>query len=97
MKLHTLLDLRGSIPTFVHISDGKVHDVNVLDLLTPEPGAFFVLVAIIRKQLDLKLSLHSMLQIVSVTPFEKSPLFQLLTDMAPPETSPTHPDQLILF
>jgi len=97
VKLHTLLDLRGSIPTFVHISDGKVHDVNVLDLLTPEPGAFFVLVAIIRKQLDLKLSLHSMLQIVSVTPFEKSPLFQLLTDMALPETSPTHPDQLILF
>jgi hypothetical protein len=97
VKLHTLLDLRGSIPTFVHISDGKVHDVNVLDLLTPEPGAVYVLVAIIRKQLDLKLSLHSMLQIVSVTPFEKSPLFQLLTDMALPQTLPTHPDQLILF
>jgi len=42
VKLHTLLDLRGSIPTFLHISDGKLHDVNVLDLLAPEPGAFFV-------------------------------------------------------
>jgi len=43
VKLHTLLDLRGPIPTFVHISDGKLHDVNVLDLLTPEPGAFYVM------------------------------------------------------
>jgi len=43
VKLHTLLDLRGSIPTFVHISDGKLHDVNVLDLLIPEPGAFYVM------------------------------------------------------
>jgi hypothetical protein len=33
VKLHTLLDLRGSIPTFIHISDGKLHDVNVLDIL----------------------------------------------------------------
>ena len=40
IKLHTLLDLRGNIPTFLHISDGKLHDVNVLDLLLPEPGAF---------------------------------------------------------
>ena len=43
VKLHTLLDLRGSIPTFIHISDGKLHDVNVLDLLEPEPGAFYVM------------------------------------------------------
>ena len=43
VKLHTLLDLRGSIPTFIHISDGKLHDVNVLDLLIFEPGAFYVL------------------------------------------------------
>jgi hypothetical protein len=43
VKLHTLLDLRGSIPTFVHISDGKLHDVNVLDLLIVEPGAFYVM------------------------------------------------------
>ena len=43
VKLHTLLDLRGSIPTFIHISDGKMHDVNVLDLLLPEAGAFYIL------------------------------------------------------
>ena len=43
VKLHTLLDLRGNIPTFIHISDGKLHDVNVLDLLLPEPGAFYIM------------------------------------------------------
>lgn len=43
IKLHTLLDLRGSIPSFIHISDGKMHDVKVLDLLQPEPGAFYVM------------------------------------------------------
>jgi hypothetical protein len=43
IKLHTLLDLRGSIPAFIHISDGKLHDVNVLDLLTFEAGAFYVM------------------------------------------------------
>jgi len=43
VKLHTLLDLRGNIPSFIHISDGKLHDVNVLDLLLPESGAFYVM------------------------------------------------------
>jgi hypothetical protein len=43
VKLHTLLDLRGSIPTFIHISDGKLHDVNVLDLLLVEAGAFYIM------------------------------------------------------
>ena len=43
IKLHTLLDLRGNIPTFIYISDGKLHDVNVLDLLPLEPGAFYVM------------------------------------------------------
>ncbi len=42
-KLHTLLDLRGNIPTFIHISDGKVHEVNILDQLLPEPGAFYIM------------------------------------------------------
>jgi hypothetical protein len=237
VKLHTLLDLRGAIPTFIHISDGKLHDVNVLDLLVAESGAFYVmdrgyldferlftlhqtgsffvtraksnskfrrlvsrpvdrstglicdqsveltvfyshqgyperlrrirfkdpetaktlvfltnnfalpaltigalyksrwqvelffrwikqhlrikrffgtsenavksqvwiavavyvLVAIIRKRLDLDFSLHSMLQILSVTPFEKVPLFQLLTEMAPAEPSARNPNQLILL
>jgi hypothetical protein len=43
IKLHTLLDLRGNIPTFLHISDGKLYDVRVLDLLIPEAGAFYVM------------------------------------------------------
>jgi hypothetical protein len=43
VKLHTLLDLRGSIPSFIHISDGKLHDVHALDLLMPEPGAINVI------------------------------------------------------
>lgn len=43
VKLHTLLDLRGDIPTFIWITDGKVHDVNVLDHLIPEPGAIYIM------------------------------------------------------
>ena len=43
IKLHTLLDLRGDIPTFIWITDGKVHDVNVLDHLAPEPGAIYIM------------------------------------------------------
>ena len=44
VKLHTLLDLNGNIPSFIHISDGKLHDVHVLDMLLPEPGAIYVMV-----------------------------------------------------
>jgi Transposase DDE domain/Domain of unknown function (DUF4372) len=43
VKLHTLLDLRGAIPAFIHISDGKMHEVNVLDLMPVEAGAFYVM------------------------------------------------------
>lgn len=43
IKLHTLLDLRGAIPAFIHISDGKMHDVNILDTLPIESGAFYVM------------------------------------------------------
>jgi hypothetical protein len=43
IKLHTVIDLHGSIPSFIHISDGKMHDVNALDLLTYERGAYYVL------------------------------------------------------
>jgi Domain of unknown function (DUF4372)/Transposase DDE domain len=43
VKMHTLLDLRGNIPSFIHISDGKLHDVHALDLLLPEPGAIYVM------------------------------------------------------
>ena len=237
IKLHTLLDLRGAIPAFIFISDGKLHDVNVLDVLLPEPGAFYVmdrgyldfdrlhalhqagaffvtraksnfkckriysspvdrtsglicdqqveltvfysqrgyperlrrirykdpetgktlvfltnqlgipalsvcglyksrwqvelffkwikqhlrikrffgtsenavksqvwiavatyvLMAIVKKRLNPDLSLHAMLQILSVTPFEKAPLLQLLTDMALTEETSAHGNQLILL
>lgn len=43
VKIHTLLDLRGSIPSFIHVSDGKWHDVHALDLLIPEAGAIYVM------------------------------------------------------
>lgn len=237
IKLHTLLDLRGAIPAFIFISDGTLHDVNVLDMLLPEPGAFYimdrgyldfarlhtlhqagaffvtraksnfkfkrvyscpvdratglicdqhveltgfyskqgyperlrrirfkdpetdktlvfltnhlgisaasicalyksrwqvelffkwikqhlrikrffgtsenavksqvwiavatyVLVAIVKKRLNLDLSLHAMLQILSVTPFEKAPLLQLLTEMAPLENTNDSGNQLTLL
>src|ERR1700687_1364466 len=43
VKMHTLLDLRGNIPSFIHISEGKLHDVHALDMLIPEPGAIYVM------------------------------------------------------
>ncbi len=43
VKMHTLLELHGNIPTFIRITDGKVHDVNILDEFGPEPGAFYVM------------------------------------------------------
>jgi len=43
IKLHTLMNLRGSIPEFIHITDGKMHDVKILDLLLPQPGAFYIM------------------------------------------------------
>jgi hypothetical protein len=43
VKMHTLLDLRGNIPSFIHLSDGKLHDVHALDMLIPEPGAIYVM------------------------------------------------------
>ncbi len=43
VKMHTLLDLHGNIPTFIRVTDGDVHDVNILDELVPEAGAFYVM------------------------------------------------------
>jgi len=43
IKLHTLLDLRGNIPSYIEITDGKVHDVNILDDLIPEPGSYYIM------------------------------------------------------
>ena len=43
VKMHTLLDIRGNIPSFIEITDGSVHDVNILDVLVPEPGSFYIM------------------------------------------------------
>ena len=43
VKMHTLMDLRGNIPSFIEITDGKLHDVNILDILVPEPGSFYIM------------------------------------------------------
>jgi Domain of unknown function (DUF4372)/Transposase DDE domain len=43
VKMHTLLDLHGNIPTFIRITEGKTHDVNILDELVPEAGSFYVM------------------------------------------------------
>jgi len=145
VKLHTLLDLRGNIPSFIFISDGKMHDVNILDQLLPEAGAFYVmdrgyvdferlarldaltiaklykcrwqvelffkwikqhlrikaffgtsenavksqiwiavsvyvLIAIVKKRLALPASLYEILQILSLTLFEKTPVDRLFDD-----------------
>jgi hypothetical protein len=64
--MHTLLDLRGNFPSFIHVSNRKLHDVHALDLLLPEAG------------LDLEASRYTLLQIPSITLFEKMPLQQAL-------------------
>ncbi len=43
VKMHTLLDLRGNIPSFIEITEGTLHDVNILDILVPEPGSFYIM------------------------------------------------------
>ncbi len=43
VKMHTLMDLRGSIPSFIEITNGRLHDVNILDTLVPEPGSFYIM------------------------------------------------------
>ena len=92
VKLHTLLDLRGNIPTFIHISDGKMHEVNVLDILIPEYGttkntvktqiliviSVYVLVAIVKKQLKTEATLYTILQILSLVLFKKHRLINCL-------------------
>jgi len=43
VKMHTLMDIRGNIPSFIEVTSGNVHDVNILDMLVPEPGAFYIM------------------------------------------------------
>jgi hypothetical protein len=73
VKMHTLLDLRGNIPTFIRITPAKIHDVNFLDDLVPEAGAFYVMD---RGYLDFE---RLYLQVLSVTLLEKTPIFQVFS------------------
>jgi hypothetical protein len=125
VKMHTLLDLRGNIPVFIRITPARVHDVNILDELTPEPGAFYVvdrgyldyerlyrrtlarrsgsavctylLVAIVRKRLDVKANLYTILQVLSVTILEKTPILQVLSGTESPIVEMQDHNQLLLF
>jgi len=137
VKMHTLLDLHGNIPTFIRITDGKVHDVNILDEILPEAGAFYVMdrgyvdferlyvftlssaffvvrtksnvllqrryshpyvvVAIIRKRLGLEASLYQILQILSVTLFEKTPILRALDASDFRDDLHENGNQLLLF
>src|SRR3972149_5499294 len=174
IKLHTLIDLRGNIPCFVHISSGKMHDVKALDYLPLEAGAFsvmdpgrikyvgpdtgkrlvfltnnflldaltiaklykcrwqvelffkwikqhlrinafygtsenavktqvwialsvYVLVAIVKKELNLERSMNDILQILSVNLFEKTPIFSALSRKTDPDLLEARRNQLTLF
>lgn len=137
VKLHTLLDLRGNTPAFIHITEGKVHEVNVLDILPFEAGSFYimdrgffdfsllyilhqaqaffgtsenavktqiwiaigvyVLVAIVKKHLKSELSLYIILQILSLTLFEKMPLNQLIDYFSDKYPQEDVSNQLYLF
>lgn len=72
VKMHTLLNLCGNIPEFILITEGNVYDVNVLDHIIPLPGAYHVMD---RAYLDFE-RLYTILQILSVSVFEKTPLLQ---------------------
>jgi hypothetical protein len=78
VKMHTLLDLRGNIPSFIHISDGKLHDVHALDLLLPEAGAIYVMD---RGYVDFaRLYVLHQAGAFFVTLFEKMPMPQALSE-----------------
>ena len=99
IKLHTVLDLRGSIPTAITITEGKRGDVRLLDDLILEAGSLYiicvyVLVAIVKKTVKSNLSLTTIIQILSVNAFEKVPLAQLLAEMGKESKLDNPPNQL---
>src|SRR6202163_278727 len=95
IKLHTLLDLRGNIPTFIGITDGKVHDVNMLDQIVPEAGAFYVMD---RGYLDFgRLFVFTLCAAFFVTRTKKSVLLQRLYSRAVDEASGVRSDQTVIL
>ena len=81
--MHTLLDLHGNIPTFIRVTEGKMHDVNILDEFLPEAGAFYVMD---RGYIDFERLF-----------IEKVPILQALEASDSQENLVTDPNQLILF
>src|SRR3989449_3014598 len=95
VKLHTLLDLRGNIPTFIGITDGKVHDVNMLDEIVPEAGAFYV---IDRGYLDFKrLFVFTLCSSFFVTRTKENVLLQRRYSHAVDKTTGVRSDQTVIL
>jgi len=95
IKLHTLLDLRGPIPSFVEITDGKVHDVNILDEIIPEPAAYYILD---RAYLDFKrLYLLHLFQAFFVTRAQKGFRFHRLYSRSVDKSTGLQCDQTIVL
>src|SRR5713226_6300952 len=95
VKMHTLLDLRGNIPTFIGITDGKVHDVNILDEIVPEAGAFYV---IDRGYLDFaRLFVFTLCSSFFVTRSNENVLLQRRYSHAVDKTSGVRSDQTVIL
>ncbi len=95
VKMHTLIDIHGSIPVFIHISDGKMHDVNILDILEPEPGAIYL---IDRGYIDFE-RLHSIANANAffITLCKSNMQFRRLYSHDPDLLQGVHSDQTILL
>jgi Domain of unknown function (DUF4372)/Transposase DDE domain len=95
VKMHTLLDLHGNIPAFIGITDGKVHDVNMLDQIVPEAGAFYVMD---RGYLDFgRLFVFTLCAAFFVTRTKKSVLLQRRYSRAVDEASGVRSDQTVIL
>src|SRR5213078_3856965 len=95
VKMHTLLDLHGNIPTFIGITDGKVHDVNILDEIVPEAGAFYV---IDRGYLDFKrLFVFTLCSSFFVTRTKENVLLQRRYSHSVDQTTGVRSDQTVIL
>ena len=82
VKVHTLIDLTGSIPTFIFITDGKYHDSNILDVIVPLPDAIFLMdKAYVKYSLKSNLSIYETMQILGISAFDKTSIKELLTEI----------------
>ena len=72
VKAHTLLNLRGNIPEFIHITDGKYHDSNVLDIIVPQSEAIYLM--------DSQYSIYEITQILRIFTFDKTPICDLIAN-----------------